>query len=72
MPRFNKMDKAEHLAVSAKGGKKSSPKKGFGSLSKAERSLVSKRAARARWDKVTSNKEVPHGQTDDSSENSAE
>lgn len=63
MPRFDKLEKAEHQKVSAAGGRKRHPKKGFGSLSKRERSIVSSRAARARWDKVTKEKEVQNGQS---------
>lgn len=37
--------------ISRKGGKAKNPKKGFGSLTKKQRSQIAKKAAKARWGK---------------------
>jgi hypothetical protein len=57
--RFNQLPKEEHAALSARGGRKKHPRKGFGSLSKDERVKIARLASQARWNKVT--KEATNG-----------
>lgn len=70
MAKFSDLSHQERRDFGARGGRKKNPKKGFGSLSKEQRSDVSKRAAQARW-KNNNKKEVKHG-SDNSSENQPE
>ena len=48
---FGDQPKDRLKEITSRGGRVKNPKKGFGSLTKRQRKAISKKAAKARWDK---------------------